>query len=114
MERSILHCDMNAFYASVELLYAPQLRGRPMAVCGSVEARHGIVLAKSEEAKRCGVKTGEAIWQAKEKCPELVTVEPHFDRYVSFSRIASSISPRRMISPCPWTMFSSPRALIFE
>ena len=74
MERSILHCDMNNFYASVERLYDPALKGMPVAVCGDREARHGIVLAKSEEAKVFGVKTGDTIWQAKAKCPELVVV----------------------------------------
>ena len=91
MKRSILHCDMNNFYASVERLYDKRLLGKPVAVCGDAELRHGIVLAKSEEAKRCGVKTGEAIWQAKAKCPELVTVPTHFDRYVRFSRMAKAL-----------------------
>ncbi|MBR3837722.1 MAG: DNA polymerase IV [Clostridia bacterium] len=91
MDRSILHCDMNNFYASVERLYNPDLAGKPVAVCGDREMRHGIVLAKSEEAKRCGVKTGEAIWQAQFKCPELVIVPTHFDRYVKYSRLAREI-----------------------
>lgn len=90
-ERSILHCDMNAFYASVERLYDPALSGVPMAVCGDESLRHGIVLAKSEEAKRCGVKTGDAIWQAKEKCPEIRIVLPHFERYTKYSRLAKKI-----------------------
>lgn len=87
-DRVILHCDMNNFYASVERLFDPSLQGVPVAVCGRQEDRHGIVLAKSEEAKKCGVKTGDAIWQAKEKCPEIRIVEPHFERYVKYSRIA--------------------------
>ena len=91
MDRSILHCDMNNFYASVERLFDPTLQGVPVAVCGDVELRHGIVLAKSEEAKKCGVKTGDAIWQAKEKCPELRIVPPRFDRYVTYSRYAREI-----------------------
>ena len=91
MDRSILHCDMNNFYASVERLYNSDLAGKPAAVCGDRELRHGIVLAKSEEAKRCGVKTGEAIWQAQAKCPELVIVPTHFDRYVKYSRLAREI-----------------------
>ncbi len=86
-----MHCDMNNFYASVEVLYHEAWRGRPLAVCGDKEARHGIVLAKSEEAKRCGVTTGEAIWQAKQKCRELIVVEPHFERYVKYSRLAQEI-----------------------
>ncbi|MBQ3074826.1 MAG: DNA polymerase IV, partial [Clostridia bacterium] len=91
MDRSILHCDMNNFYASVERLFDPALQGVPVAVCGDEEMRHGIVLAKSEEAKRCGVKTGDAIWEAKQKCPEIRIVPPRFDRYVTYSRYAREI-----------------------
>jgi len=91
MERLILHCDMNNFYASVECVRNPALRGHPVAVCGSVEERHGIVLAKSMEAKVCGVSTGEAIWQAKQKCPDLIVVQPHFEEYLIFSRRAREI-----------------------
>ena len=65
MDRVILHSDMNSCYASIELLYHPHLRGRPLAVGGSQEDRHGIILAKEELAKRCGVRTGMTIWQAK-------------------------------------------------
>ncbi len=91
MERQILHCDMNNFYASVECRDHPELREKPIAVCGRESERHGIVLAKNELAKKCGVATGEAIWQAKEKCPELILVEPHFEKYVAVSRQAFSI-----------------------
>ncbi len=91
MDRSILHCDMNNFYASVERLFDPALQGVPVAVCGEEEMRHGIVLAKSEEAKKCGVKTGDAIWEAKQKCPELRIVPPRFDRYMTYSRYAREI-----------------------
>ena len=84
-DRVILHCDMNNFYASVERLFDPKLFGVPVAVCGRESDRHGIVLAKSEEAKKCGVKTGDTIWQAREKCPEIRIVEPHFERYVKYS-----------------------------
>lgn len=84
--RTILHSDLNAFYASVETLYNPALQGVPIAVCGDPEARHGIVLTKNELAKRCGVRTGEAIWQAKQKCPGLVTVASNMDRYVRFAK----------------------------
>ncbi len=91
MARSILHCDMNNFYASVERLYDPSLFGKPVAVCGEREMRHGIVLAKSEEAKRLGVKTGDTIWQAEAKCPGLVVVSAHFERYVKYSRLARNI-----------------------
>ena len=90
-ERVILHSDMNNFYASVECRYHPEFRGRPMAVCGNPELRHGIILAKNEEAKRFGVKTGEPIWQAVQKCPELVFAEPHYDHYADYSRMAKEI-----------------------
>ena len=89
--RSILHCDMNHFYASVACVEDPSLRGRPVAVCGSVEERHGIVLAKSPEAKAFGVSTGEAVWQAKQKCPSLVVVPPHFEAYQYYSARAREI-----------------------
>ena len=67
MARTILHCDMNNFYASVECMLNPDLRDKAVAVCGSVEERHGIVLAKNYKAKAFGVSTGEAIWQAKQR-----------------------------------------------
>lgn len=72
----------------MERLFDPKLFGVPIAVCGREADRHGIVLAKSEEAKKCGVKTGDTIWQAREKCPEIRIIEPHFERYVKYSRIA--------------------------
>ena len=89
--RSVLHIDMNACYASIECLYDPSIRNLPVAVGGDVEARHGIILAKNQIAKRYGVKTGEALWQAKQKCPELHIVPPHFDPYLRFSRMAREI-----------------------
>lgn len=89
--RIILHSDLNNFYASVECLYEPKIRGKPMAVVGDPEARHGIVLAKNYEAKRYGVKTGEALWQAKQKCPHIVFVPPHYERYMRFSQAAREI-----------------------
>lgn len=85
MERSILHSDANAFYASVECALNPELRGKAVAVCGATESRHGIVLAKSESAKRAGVKTGMANWQARQLCPDLVLVPPHHDIYAQYS-----------------------------
>jgi len=91
MERVILHCDLNCFYASVELLSHPELRGVPVAVCGDPEARHGIILAKNEPAKAFGVKTAETIWQAKKKCPNLVLLPPHHDRYADYSRRVNAI-----------------------
>lgn len=87
----ILHCDMNAYYASVEQVLNPALKGLPLAVCGSVEDRHGIVLAKSQEAKIQGVKTGETIWQAQSKCPQLHIVPPHYEAYVHYSKRARAI-----------------------
>lgn len=83
--RVILHSDANAFYASVECLYNPELRKRPLAVGGDPESRHGIILAKNELAKKAGVKTAEAIWEAREKCPELIVLNPNYDRYLHFS-----------------------------
>ena len=86
MERVILHCDMNSYYASVELLERPDLEGIPVAVCGNPESRHGIILAKNEPAKKCGVVTAETIWQAKKKCPDLVLVPPHHEKYKEYSK----------------------------
>jgi len=83
--RVILHCDANSYYASVECLYTPEIREKPVAVSGNAEARHGIILTKNAIAKQYGVKTGEAIWQAKEKCPDLICVPPDFPLYVRFS-----------------------------
>ena len=94
MSRVILHCDMNNFYASVECKYDPSLKNKRVAVCGSVEDRHGIVLAKNEAAKKLGVKTGDTVWQAKEKCPDIVIVPPHFERYSKYSKKAREIYSR--------------------
>ncbi len=91
MDRRILHADFNSFYASVACFLDPALRPHPVAVAGNPEARHGIILAKNELAKRFGVKTGEAIWQAKQKCPLLVTVKPDFASYRSFPRLGRAI-----------------------
>ena len=73
-DRVILHSDCNGFYASVECLHHPEIRNKPVAVSGDAENRHGIILAKNEIAKKYNIKTGEAIWQAKQKCPDLITV----------------------------------------
>lgn len=91
MERVILHSDMNNCYASIELLYRPELRGKPVAVGGDPEARHGIVLAKDHIAKKAGVKTGMALWQARQVCPDIVFVPPRMDLYLKFSRLAHEI-----------------------
>ena len=90
-ERVILHCDLNNFYASVELLSRPELKDKPVAVCGSAEERHGIVLAKNDIAKKIGVKTAETIWQAKKKCPELVILDSHYSLYKKYSGIVRGI-----------------------
>ena len=91
MPRIILHCDLNCFYASVELLSHPELKNVPVAVCGDPEARHGIILAKNEPAKKLGVKTAETIWQAKRKCPDLVLLPPHHGLYGEYSKRANAI-----------------------
>lgn len=91
MDRTILHCDMNNFYASVECMLNPQLSGKPVAVGGDVENRHGIILAKNYEAKKYGIQTGEALWQAKQKCRNLIIVPPHYEEYLKYSRLAHSI-----------------------
>ena len=90
-ERIILHCDLNNFFASVSLLFNPTLVGLPVAVCGDKENRHGIVLAKNEIAKKYGVKTAEAIFEAKAKCPELITIPPLYDKYKEYSLKARKI-----------------------
>ncbi len=97
----ILHSDLNCFYAAVEINDEPSLKGRCVAVCGSTENRHGIVLAKSYEAKRMGVKTGQANWEAKKACPQLVMIEPHYEKYLYYSRLVRSIYARysRFIEP---------------
>ncbi len=91
MERSILHSDMNCFYASVEMLHHPELGEKPLAVGGDPEARHGIVLTANYPAKRRGVKTGMALWQARQACPEVIFVPPRMDLYLRFSRLAHEI-----------------------
>lgn len=94
MERTILHCDCNGFYASVECVLHPELRSVPMAVCGDPESRRGIILAKNELAKGYGIKTAETIWQAKRKCPQLVLAPAHHDQYALFSKRINGIYQR--------------------
>lgn len=91
---AVLHCDLNAFYASVEMMLNPALRDKAIAVCGSTEDRHGIVLAKSESAKKAGVKTGMVNWEAKQKCPDLILVPPQYDQYLKYSALARAIYER--------------------
>lgn len=90
-DRVILHCDLNNFFASVETYFDPSLKDYPMAVCGSKEDRHGIVLAKNDKAKAFGVKTAEPIWQAKKKCPTLLCIPPHYKWYAAFSKRVKEI-----------------------
>ena len=86
MKRIIFHIDQNCYFASVEMISRPELKSVPMAVAGDAEVRHGIILAKNEPAKKYGIKTAEAIWQAKAKCPELVLVEAHHKKYEYYSK----------------------------
>ncbi|WP_414150296.1 DNA polymerase IV [Acetobacterium carbinolicum] len=94
MDRVILHSDMNSFYASVECLYNPEIRDKPVAVGGNPEKRHGIILAKNEKAKKAGVKTGETLGQALGKCPNLVIVRPNYERYLRYSKLSRGIYNR--------------------
>ena len=91
MDRVILHCDCNGYFASVECIERPELKLVPMAVCGNPESRHGIILAKNELAKKYGIQTAETVWQAKRKCPNLTLVPPHHDRYQYYCGLINSI-----------------------
>ena len=93
-DRVILLCDMNGFYASVELLEHPELRDKPMAVSGDPDNRHGIILAKNQLAKEYGVVTAETIWKAKQKCPDLQLVRPHMEKYRYYSGLINEIYQR--------------------
>ena len=90
-DRVILHSDINCCYASIEHLHHPELAGKPLAVGGDPEARHGIVLTADYIAKKYGVKTGMALWQAKQVCPDITFVSPRIDLYLRFSRMAHEI-----------------------
>ena len=94
MDRIILHSDLNNFYASAEAARDPSLRGIPIAVAGDEEARHGIVLAKNYEAKRFGVSTGDTLWQAKLKCPDIKFIPPDFELYSRLSHEVRRIYDR--------------------
>lgn len=89
--RTILHSDINSCYATIEHLHHPELSGKPIAVGGDPEARHGIVLTADYMAKKRGVKTGMALWQAKQVCPEITFISPRMDLYLRFSRMAHEI-----------------------
>ena len=94
MDRVIFHCDLNSFYASVELLDHPELKDKPVAVCGDPESRHGIILAKNEPAKKYKVQTAETIWQARRKCPDLVLLPAHHWKYQEYSKKVNAIYER--------------------
>ena len=94
MDRTILHCDLNGFFASVELLNHPELQNKPVAVCGDPESRHGIILAKNEPAKAFGIKTAETIWQAQRKCPDLVLLPAHHKEYRRYSKLINALYER--------------------
>lgn len=94
MAREILHSDLNNFFASVELLDKPELRSLPVAVCGSVEMRHGIVLAKNDVAKKYKIRTAMTVVEAKKLCPSLVMLPPHMDMYLDYSRRVRKIYER--------------------
>ena len=94
MERAILHSDLNCFYASVEMMLNPSLRDKAVAVCGSTENRHGIVLAKSEKAKKAGIKTGMVNWEARKLCKDLIIVPPQYDQYLKYSKLTQAIYHR--------------------
>lgn len=89
--RTILHSDLNNFYASVESLFHPEYAECPLVVCGKTEDRHGIVLAKNMIAKKAGVKTGMVLFEAKKLCPNLVCIEAHHDLYLKYSRAVRKI-----------------------
>ena len=89
-----MHCDCNSFFASVESVLEPEYKKVPMAVCGSREDRHGIVLAKNELAKAYGIQTAETIASALKKCPDLVIVPPHYEAYKEYSKKANEIYSR--------------------
>jgi len=91
MDRIVLHCDLNNFFASVECVRHPEWKDRPLAVCGSVAERHGICLAKNELAKRCGVQTGDTVFRVRQKCPGVILVEPHYEAYEYYSRLTQAI-----------------------
>lgn len=93
-QRVILHCDLNCFFASVELLDKPALWEVPVAVCGDPASRHGIILAKNEPAKKRGIQTAETVWQAKKKCPVLVLLPPHHELYREYSQKVNAIYER--------------------
>ena len=94
MDKVILHCDLNNFYASVECVQNPILWNKPMAVTGNPRTRHGIILAKNEPAKKLGIKTAQTIWEAKKLCPNLICLPPQFELYQEYSKKVREIYKR--------------------
>ena len=101
MDRTILPCDCNSFFASVETLLDPSLADGPTAVCGDPESRHGIILAKNEPAKRYGVQTAETVWSALRKCPGLKLLPPHHGQYREMRRAVNAIYAQYFTEPFP-------------
>ncbi len=93
-DRVILHSDANCFYASCEMVLNPDLRDKAVAVGGNEEQRHGIILAKSEKAKKAGVTTGMPLWEARQRCKDLIIVPPRFEYYSKFSKLLHKIYER--------------------
>ena len=93
-ERVILHSDLNNFFASVEIALHPEHKGKPLIVCGDPKARHGVVLAKSQEAKAFGINTAETVYSALRKCPDLILAPPRFHEYNAFSSAVRDIYGR--------------------
>lgn len=79
--RTILHADLNNCFASIESISHPEYKKIPFAVGGDEEMRHGIILAKNEIAKKYGIKTGEPLLSARQKCPQLKVVKPNYELY---------------------------------
>ncbi|MBQ9121691.1 MAG: DNA polymerase IV [Clostridia bacterium] len=91
MDRVILHCDCNGYYASVEELLNPKLKQVPMAVAGDPKCRHGVIVAKNALAKKFGVQTGDNVYTARQKCRDIVFVTPHHDLYYQISKKVNAI-----------------------
>lgn len=111
---TILHSDANCFYASVEMVENPSLREQRIAVCGDTEQRHGIVLTANYPAKRAGVKTAMANWEARQKCPDLVMLPPRYDLYLKYSRLLRRIYQRHSAQVEPFGMDECWIGLPFE
>ena len=109
MERSVLHCDANKFYASVECLYHPEIRDKPVVVGGSEETRHGIVLTGNEKAKKLyGIKTGMSLADARLLCPKLIVMPPNYPRYIRFSKMLRRIYSDYVVAADNIVLFSEP------